>query len=374
MRLFIFSFFIATWQLSLGNSIAADWPLYRGDDRATGCATEKITLPESLKSVWEYRPESGWFQASPVIVDSTVYVGSSDDGMLAVNLDDGKLRWKYAVEYGVLAPAAYHKDAIGNESLFFGDTDGTLHVVDAKDGKLRWKFATKGPIDNSPNIDRKTDRVLVGSQDGSLYALETATGKLVWEYKAEDQIRCFPAIVERRCFVAGCDSKFHVVDLDKGTVVAKVEILAPTGSTPMVLGDRAFFGTEGNEFLALDWKKAEIIWRYEMKQAVRSPAAGKENTVVFCGMDRAVRALDAETGKERWTFRTKGRMENSGPIVVGSRVYVPCSDSFLYVLDLETGKQIQATEMPGKLTACPAVVDGRIVLGTDDGVLCCLGE
>lgn len=352
----------------------ADWPLYRGDAAAVAAPPQAVSLPATLKTLWEHRLERGWFQAAAIVAGETVFVGSSDLGMTAFRLDDGKERWRYPVEYGVTAPAAYFRDARGDESVFFGDSDAFLYALDARNGSLRWKFQAKGSFDNAPNVDRETGRVLVGSQDGTLYALNIETGKPDWTFKIDDQIRCFPSIVGRRCFVAGCDGRLHVVDLDRGTAVARVELGAPTGSTPAVLDDRAFFGTEGNEFLAVDWKKAEIVWRFKASQSFRGPAACKDGLVVFGGFDRTVRALDAETGRERWNFRTKGRMESSGPVIVGDAVYVPSSDSFLYVLDLNTGRRRSAAALPGKLLASPAVVDRRLVIGTDDGVLCCLGE
>ncbi len=371
---------VAVWTiLLLASTVSADWPLFRGNGSADGHAAKTVVLPEKLASLWEHRLEKGYFQASPIIVGDTIYIGSSEDGLWAFGLNDGSVRWKYPLEYGVLAPAAYHKEPSGYETVVVGDTEGVLHAVDAKTGEFRWKFTTKGSMDGGPNINTHTDRVLVASQDGTLSALQISDGKLVWQYKADDQIRCFPAITDRsagarRCFVAGCDSHLHIIDLDNGKAVAKVDIEAPTGSTPCVSGSRVFFGTEGNEFLAVDWKQAELVWRHRGTQAFRAPAACADEFVIFGGMDRTVRALDAATGKERWTFRTKGRMENSGPTVVGTKIYVPCSDSFLYVLDLKTGRMLQEIELPGKLTACAAVVSGRLVLGTDDGVLCCLGE
>lgn len=355
----------------------ADWPLYRGDQQARAVAVENVQLPENLKIRWEKRLEKDWFQATAIIVGDRIFVGSSDEGLWAFSLKDGKEIWKYPIEYGMLAPAAFEG---GQETglLFFGDSDGILHAVDAGTGSLRWQFKTKGVIDNSPNIDREMGRVLVGSQDGSLYALEVLSGKLVWEYKADDQIRCFPTILGRRCFVAGCDGMLHVVDLDKGTLVTKIDLEAPTGSTPTIFENRLFFGTEGNEFLAVDWNSKDqttkIAWRYKTQQAVRGPAVCSDGLVVFCGMDRTVQALDIKTGEQRWVFRTKGRMEYSGPIIVGNRVYVPSSDSFLYVLDLETGEKLDAVGLSGKLLASPAVVAGRLVIGTDDGVLFCLGK
>ncbi|MDR0869431.1 MAG: PQQ-binding-like beta-propeller repeat protein [Planctomycetaceae bacterium] len=362
----IFFLFLTFCVLHFSFSVfAADWTYYRGDEQATGCAAAK--LPDEFKTVWKYQFKTGWIQATAVIADGTVFTGSSDNGMSAFSLKDGKLLWNYPVETGVIAPAVYF-----NGLLFFGDSDGFLYAVDASTGKERWKFQAKGTFDNSPNIDQKTSRVLIGSQDGTLYALDAATGKPAWEYKADDQIRCFPAIVGRKCFVAGCDAKFHIVDIDKGTAAAKIELEAPTGSTPAVWNDYVFFGTEGNEFLAVDWKKEKIVWRYKAKQAFRSPAACKDGLVIVCGMDKAVRCFAAATGEQRWEFRTKGRMEESGALIAGNRVYVPCSDSFLYVLDLQNGEKVNAVELGGKLRACPATDGKRIVIGTDDGTLFCL--
>ncbi|MDR2754091.1 MAG: PQQ-binding-like beta-propeller repeat protein [Planctomycetaceae bacterium] len=365
---FVFILYVLFFPLSV---LYADWTLFRGDAGASGCVKETVAFLETPEILWEYRLEKGWFQATAVIAENpefgdTVYIGSSDDGMLAFDLKNGQLRWKYPLELGVLSPAAY-----SNNRIFFGDTDGILYALNAQTGKELWKFKTGGTIDNSPNIDLKTNRVLISSQDGSLYALDAATGKSIWEYKTENQIRCFPAITERCCFVAGCDSQFHVVDLDRGTVLNKVALDAPTGSTPAVLGDLVFFGTEGNEFLCINWKKAEIIWRFASKQTFRAPAACQDGVVVFGGFDKTVHAVDAQTGKEHWTFKTKGRLE-AGPVILGNRVYVASTDSSLSVLDLKNGNKLAAVPMSGKLLASPAIIRGKLVVGADDGILSCL--
>jgi outer membrane protein assembly factor BamB len=108
-----------------------------------------------------------------------------------------------------------------------------------------------------------------------------------------------------------------------------------------------------------------------MRQAVRAPAAYHDGTVFFGGMDRVAYALDAKTGKERWKYHTKGRIEG-GAVIVGNRVYVPSGDSSLYVLDVQSGKLIESKELSGKLFAAPAAVHQRIVIATDEGVLTCL--
>ena len=351
------------------NIHAADWTPYRGDAGATGRVAEAGMLGDKLKIAWEQRLEKGYLQGTPIVVGSSIFIGSNDEGMCAFDLQTGKPKWKSKPIAGaeeIIAPAAYFDGLV-----FVGDVMGTLYAYNADTGSLKWSFNTMGTIDNSPNIDVQTKRVIIGSQHGTLFALEAATGELAWEYKTEDQIRCFPSISGRHCFVAGCDEHLHVVDLDTGKGVHRIPLESPTGSTPLVLEDFAFVGTEGNEFLAIDWKKEKIVWRFEMRQSVRAPAAFRDGTVIIGGMNKTVYALDAKTGKERWKFSTKGRIEG-GAVIVGDRVYVPSNDSSLYVLDFQSGKKLGSLELPGKLSAAPAVVQNLILIATDEGVLTCL--
>jgi len=345
---------------------AADWTLYRGNASAAGLVTDEVKIADKLKIVWEHRLEKGIFEASPIVAGNSIFVGTSGEGMLAFDMQTQKPKWTYKIAEDIIAPAAYFEGLV-----FVGDISGVLHALDAESGDKKWTFNAKGTIDNSPNIDVQTKRVIVGSQYGTLFALEAATGKLVWGYETDDQIRCFPSISDRHCFVAGCDAHLHVINLDTGTGLHRIPLDSPTGSTPLLSGDFAFVGTEGNEFLAIDWKKEKIVWRHEMKQAVRSPAAYREGTLIFGGMDRVVYALDAKTGEERWKFNTKGRIEG-GAVIVGGKVYVPSMDSSLYVLDFQSGKQIESIELTGKLSVSPTVVADRLVIVTDEGVLTCL--
>ena len=345
---------------------AADWTLYRGDAAATGHIAESGGNQFQLKIAWEQRLEKGDFRGTPITFGNTVFIGSSDEGMCAFDVETGKPKWKSNITEEMIAPAAFFGGLI-----FVGDVRGTLYALNADTGKEQWTFPAKGTIDNSPNIDSQTKRVLVGSQHGTLFALEAATGKLVWEYKTEDQIRCFPSMMERRCFVAGCDTYLHVVDLDTGKGIHRIPLEAPTGSTPLLAGDMVYVGTEGNEFLAIDWKKEKIVWRLSMRQAIRAPAAYRDGTVIVGGMDKTVYALDAKTGKERWTFNTKGRIEG-GAVIDGNRVYVPSADSSLYVLGFQDGKRLGSVELPGKLSASPAFATNRIFIATEEGVLVCL--
>jgi outer membrane protein assembly factor BamB len=199
---------------------------------------------------------------------------------------------------------------------------------------------------------------------------------LVWKHTIEDQIRCTPSIVADRAFVAGCDARLHVIDLTKGESAGGVEIDGPTGVTPAIDGEVAYFGTENGTFYAINWKKRNIVWQYQDAQsglAFRSSAAVADGTVVVGGRSKRVYAFDAKTGEPRWEFVTRRRVDSS-PVVVGQRVFVGTSGGRLYGLSLATGEKSWEYETGGSLSSSPAVAAGKLVIASDDGVVYCFGK
>src|SRR5437867_29457 len=80
----------------------------------------------------------------------------------------------------------------------------------------------------------------------------------------------------------------------------------------------------------------------------------------------------AETGKELWTFATRSRVESS-PAIVDGRVYIGSNDGRFYVLDAANGAKLWEFTAGAPLSASPAIAQGRIVIGSQDGKLYCFG-
>jgi outer membrane protein assembly factor BamB len=139
---------------------------------------------------------------------------------------------------------------------------------------------------------------------------------------------------------------------------------------------RAYFGTFNNEVVAIDLKGRRVAWRFSDPARhfpfYSSPAIAG-GTVFIGGRDRYVRALDAGSGKPRWAFMTRARVDSS-PVVADTRVVVGSSDGVLYVLDAATGKEIWQFEAGAAFLASPAVAAGRIVIGDTDGRVYGIGQ
>jgi outer membrane protein assembly factor BamB len=345
-----------------------DWPLMRGDPLGSGVA--QSSLPAKLDLLWKFQISQGAFVATPIVVDGTVYIGDLDNGMYAIELASGLQQWKFTAQAGFYASVAYRQGR-----LYVGDGDGLFYCLDAAHGKALWTFRTGAEIDSSANFYH--DHVLFGSEDSSLYCLDAANkGKKVWSLETEDQVRCTSTVVDDRVFVAGCDGKFRIVDVNNGKSVKEVDIESPTGNTPAVQGSMVYFGNEGGTFFAIDWKQAKIIWQWADKartDAIRSSAAVVPEAIIFGTRDKHVHAFaPLDSHHVIWNEPVRGRIDSS-PVVADNRVFVGSSDGRIYGFDRHSGKIVWRYEAGGDFTGSPAVADHRMVIASGDGIVYCFG-
>jgi outer membrane protein assembly factor BamB len=344
--------------------LAADWPLFRNDPLQTGFVDAQ--LPATLSERWRVKTGEG-IEGAPAIVDGIVYIGSIDQHLYAIRLKDGAVQWRFKAG-PFKAPAA-----VKGDSVYIGDLDGKFLCLDAKTGAKKWEFLTDSEFTAGANF--AGDQILIGSGDEHLYAL-TKDGKVSWKFKVPGgPVMATPAVVGERTFVAGCDSMLHVIDTRTGKEIASVDIGGQSGSTAAIFGDRLYVGTMSNQVLAIDWKKAEVVWGFESPrhQPIYASAAVTDKFVVTGCRDKHVYALDRATGKPVWDFVTGSRVDSS-PVIVRDRVYIGSSDDHLYVIDLNKGGELQRIKLDGPVTGSAAVSDGNLVIGTGAGTIYCFGS
>src|ERR1051326_3430591 len=118
---------------------ADEWPQCRATPHSTGAPPPPV--PATLKLLWTYEAGES-IESSAAISGGTVYVGVQPGELIAVDLQSGKLRWKYKVQEGIAESSA----AVDNGVVYIGDSSGILHAVRDSDGKAVWTFKTEGEI------------------------------------------------------------------------------------------------------------------------------------------------------------------------------------------------------------------------------------
>jgi outer membrane protein assembly factor BamB len=347
---------------------AANWPQFRGNARLTGVAPAPPA--ETLQLKWTYEAGES-IESSAAIADGAVYVGSSKGELIAIDLETGTLRWKYATgEAGFIGESS---PAVTADTVFIGDLAGVLHAVAVADGRRLWAFKADDEIRSSPVV--VNDLVLIGSYDTYLYALEQKTGRVRWKLQTDGPVHATPAVHNGVIYVGGCDEQFRAVRVSDGKTLFALPIGSNMGASSAIEGERAYVGTYGADVFAIDLRARKVAWSYrdpDREFPYYSSPAIADGRVIIGGRDKAVHALDAASGRSAWKFVTRARVDSS-PVVAGGRVFVGSSDGKLYVLDAASGRKRWEFEAGDAITASPAIAAGRVVVGATDGRIYCFG-
>jgi eukaryotic-like serine/threonine-protein kinase len=367
IRYLFFLPFILLLFISSRAQSTSNWPMFRGSSALTGIASTE--LPKSLKLRWTFQAKDS-IESSAAIVDGVIYVGSMDASLYAVDLDTGKLRWRYATN----GPVQESSPCIQDGVAYIGDLNGVFHAVNVKTGKSNWTFKTESEIKSSPNCTN--GKIYFGSYDQNLYCLSAASGSLIWKYTTEGPLHSSPALYDQQIYISGCDELFRVIHPSTGKLIYSFPLGAYTGASVAVRDDYAFVGTFGNTVIGINLKKRETQWLYSHPTRsfpFYSSAAVTSDRVVLGGRDKMIHCLDRISGKAIWTFLTRARVESS-PLISGNRVFIGSNDGLLYELDLISGQKNWSFTAGAPLSASPAAAQGTLVIGSQDGQLYCFGN
>ncbi len=137
---------------------------------------------------------------------------------------------------------------------------------------------------------------------------------------------------------------------------------------PAVSEGTLYFGGREGTFYAIEAATGRPRWSFSTptQEQIRSAAALAGDVVYFGSDDWNLYALDARTGTLLWKYGTDGPVY-SAPAVADGVVYVGSHDQHVYSLDAATGELRWKTHTSGPVRSSPAVVEGTVYIGSDDG-------
>jgi outer membrane protein assembly factor BamB len=275
------------------------------------------------------------FLSSPVVVNGSVYFGSGDGNLYALDSATGDLRWKFKT-----GDVVHASPAVADGVLFFGSWDSYFYAVDATTGKEKWRFhAGEDPLihnqvgfQSSPAVVNGV--VYTGCRDANLYALDAATGKEKWRFFNDlSWVITSPAVADGKVFFATSDSSlYHVVDANSGKPVVRQQGKAYMFSSPAIVGDVAFIGVLNGTLEARDVKTGELLWDYQVETSKQNKgwvltADRKFNTPFLYHSNWREAPIVANDQQ----IRIGGVF--SSPLVVNGVVYFGSADGYVYALE-----------------------------------------
>ena len=146
-------------------------------------------------------PVGSYIPGSVCVRDGTAYIGHYDGEVVAVDLANQQVLWRYSRTQN---PAPFFSSpAAAAAALVIGSRDALITCLDPAQGRLLWTFRARDAVDSSPVICG--DRVVCGSDDGRLYVLALTDGSLVWSYEIGAAIGSSPAVTAGMVVVGAAD-------------------------------------------------------------------------------------------------------------------------------------------------------------------------
>jgi len=317
--------------------------------------------PDLFQAIGPYRPGHGYVGGWKTTVylkctDRALYVvGPQVNWLTALSAETGDLLWKF--------PAKDLHIVIRDDGLYTIGSEGKAadtHRLDPMTGSVLADYAV-----NRRACTRSTgtvDGIFFRASEGSA-RLDTAAGRTQWVSPMRPSCHVGVVVAHGHLYWVPwtCDCNlqmFGIIGLGpagarrldapaKGEERLEPARDAPAGGAAAALEAsvddwptyRADAARSGRSRAAVA-EKAAVAWRHEPRAPVEPTAPVMAGGLVFvAGLDGVVRALDADSGRPRWTAYTGGAVRYP-PTVAGGRALVGSGDGWVYAFEAATGRRL----------------------------------
>lgn len=148
----LLSVFLLPCSVQTSQAQDTEWPSYGLDytnQRFAQIAQINRGNVQQLTTAWSYKSGvKATFQASPIMVDKTIYLSLPFNDVVALDAVTGKQRWRYKHErikdYPLCCGPANRGVAVAQGKVFIGTVDARLIALDAQTGKRLWDIQVAG--------------------------------------------------------------------------------------------------------------------------------------------------------------------------------------------------------------------------------------
>ncbi|HXI93724.1 MAG TPA: pyrroloquinoline quinone-dependent dehydrogenase [Blastocatellia bacterium] len=289
----------------------SDWPAYGrdpGGSRYSPLTQINRDDVKNLKVAWSYRTgaadvkgrsaHNAAFEATPILVDGTLYLSTPFNRVIALDPLKGTERWSFDPkvdlttgysEVSSRGVSSWADRKLGKRRIYVATIDARLIALDATTGEPCKDFARDGQIDLTRDV-RLVDRgdyqvtsppavigdlIIVGSsigdnrgvelERGVVRAYDARTGKLEWSWDPIPQAADDPA---RKTWQAesairtGAANAWSIISVDPEHGL----VFVPTGSPSPDFygGERKGNNEYANSVVALRASTGKVVWHFQV--------------------------------------------------------------------------------------------------------------
>jgi outer membrane protein assembly factor BamB len=202
------------------------------------------------------------------------------------------------------------RPAVVGETLYIGTLDGTVAALDTATGKVDWRFDADRPVFCSPAVADGV--VYVAGYDLRFYALDAETGSVHWTAPLEDYVYTAPAVTDDTVYVG----RGGVVALDTATGRRRWSRTGEAAEGALAVTDDCVITTSGI-VEGLSQGNGQRQWQFDPPDPIFGSPVVAEGTVYVAGSGGRIYGLDVGTGAELWRVDTDAALESNVTVVEG---------------------------------------------------------
>jgi len=207
---------------------------------------------------WRFTTE-GRIRSTPAVADGIVFAGSADGVVYALALSDGTEQWRHETEgvsfdsgqFGFDRRSIIASPAIVDGTVYVGSRDGFMYALDQATGTRKWRVSHQVSwAMSSPSI--VGDALIAGTSDGAfLHRVDVTTGEEVWRFQAEGYTWSSPALAGSTAYIGDGAGYLWAVDAETGTERWSFRTGGGVYSSPWVADGTVYFGADDGAVYAV---------------------------------------------------------------------------------------------------------------------------
>jgi len=280
------------------------------------------------------------FHGNPLIADQLVLIGTdkscapgSIGHVYAFDRATGTVRWKYRTA-GTPTDIA----RIGS-TVYAASFADELIALNLANGDLRWRFATGTP---NPDCTLPPAPVVVGDRlfyaglNGILYGLDGQTGKLLWKHDLGERSTTKLSVIGNSLYIGNSTNRIFRLSTHDGHVQSEISV--PASATGRILvDDRALYifledrESKGGYLINTDLNLSQIRWTHPADRAWSSAWPRLWNGLLLAGNCRGdLNAFRIPDGSLQWSDKLKGCLRSIGTDGESEQIYIGVQEGTVY--------------------------------------------
>ena len=328
----------------------------------------------------------------PVVDGNTVYFGSLDSSIYALDINSGTKKWSFKTSSPIRSQAV-----VKGEILTF-KSGNSVYALDPNNGEEIWSYLGN-PVDKvqldywdyhsgSPAIYRSS--VFFGFQNGRVLGFDLQTGKIAYEIKRENSAPVLSGLIIENgiLYFGDWNGIVYAYNLDDDKLAWQKATYDEqpyptfgqiTGQLSMA-GNMLYFGSRNPKLSVLDIRNGHTSWSYVESEGgwISGDPLIADNILYIGGSDNhEMLAFDALTGEVTWKFLFLNN-NFSQPVIFQDYLLFTTGDAYtvfgnspgkgyLYALDKSSGILKQFECIGGNNFTSLRVKNGNAYFGSSDG-------